>query len=222
MDDSPKAGEEGGDSAQAAERKSAHAHRSTDHDHDSKTPWDSTSDKMTKSEVRRWLFIVGARAIFAAVAVLALYWFLPPEWFDENWAGFALLVIGMVGYGVLVLTRMRRLRNSPRPMVELGEALVLVVVTLVTLFAFTYVVLSRNIEGAFNVPLDKHSALYFSMTVTTTTGFGDITATATNVRDVVTFQMFMTLLVLAGAVRGVTTAAQYARQKGRNRSSSSE
>lgn len=222
MDDSPKAGEEDGDPGVTAGRTSAHAHRPTEHEHDGPTPWGPDPDKMTKSEIRRWLFIVGARAIFAAVAVLALYWLLPPEWFDQNWAGFAVLIIGMVGYVMLVLTRMRRLRNSPRPMVELGEALVLVVVTLVTLFAFSYVVLSRNIEGAFNVPLDKHSALYFSMTVTTTTGFGDITAKATNVRDVVTFQMFMTLLVLAGAVRGVTTAAQYAQKQGRHRSSSSE
>jgi hypothetical protein len=53
----------------------------------------------------------------------------------------------------------------------------------------------------------KHAALYFSMTVTTT-GFGDIVAVARYARDIVTAQMFITLIVLAAAIRGVTSAAQ--------------
>lgn len=150
--------------------------------------------------------------VLAAAALMLAYWLIPLKWFDEGWTAFAVLLVGLAFYLYLVARRMTRLRYSLQPMADLGEALIVVVLTLVTVFALTYAILSRNIEGAFNVPLDKHSAIYFSMTVTTTTGFGDITATANNVRDVVTFQMFITLLILALAVRGLTAAAQYGRK----------
>ena len=170
-------------------------------------------EDLSERQIRVALLRIGGRMLLAAGVLLTAYWLIPLEWFDEGWSAFAVLVVGLGVYLFLVVRRMLRLRDSPQPMADLGEALVIVVVTLVTLFALTYAILSRNIEGAFNVPLDKHSALYFSMTVTTTTGFGDIVATANNVRDVVTFQMFITLLILALAVRGVTAAAQYGRQR---------
>lgn len=173
---------------------------------------------MDERQVRRALLAIGARMLLTGVVLMLAYWLVPLEWFDESWVGYVVLVLGLMVYLFLVVRRMNRLRYSPRPMADLGEALVVVVVTLVTLFALTYAILSRNIEGAFNVPLDKHSALYFAMTVTTTTGFGDIVAAANHVRDVVTFQMFITLLILAMAVRGVTAAAQY----GRNRHSTED
>lgn len=168
---------------------------------------------MNDRQIRRALLLIGLRMLLTGGILMAVYWFVPLEWFDDSWSAFAVLVIGLSGYLFLVVRRMTRLRDSPRPMADLGEALVVVVVTLVTLFALTYAILSRNIDGAFNVPLDKHSALYFSMTVTTTTGFGDIVAATNSVRDVVTFQMFITLLILAVAVRGVTAAAQYSRKR---------
>ena len=40
------------------------------------------------------------------------------------------------------------------------------------------------------------------MTVTSTVGFGDIVAVNDTSRSLVTFQMFMALVVLAAAVRG--------------------
>lgn len=170
------------------------------------------TNHIDERQMRRALLVIGVRMVLAAGALLLAYWLVPLRWFDEGWTAFAVLLAGLGWYLFLVVRRMTRLRYSLQPMADLGEALIVIVLTLVTVFALTYAILSRNIEGAFNVPLDKHSALYFSMTVTTTTGFGDITATATNVRDVVTFQMFVTLLILALAVRGLTAAAQYGRK----------
>ncbi len=170
------------------------------------------TDPIDERQVRRALLTIGIRMVLAATALLVAYWLVPLRWFDQGWTAFAVLIAGLGWYLFLVVRRMTRLRYSIQPMADLGEALIVIVLTLVTVFALTYAILSRNVEGAFNVPLDKHSALYFSMTVTTTTGFGDITATATNVRDVVTFQMFVTLLILALAVRGLTAAAQYNRK----------
>lgn len=170
------------------------------------------TDHIDERQVRRALLGIGIRMVLAATVLMVAYWLVPLRWFDEGWTAFAVLLAGLALYLLLVVRRMMRLRYSVRPMADLGETLIVIVLTLVTLFALTYAILSRNVEGAFNVPLDKHSALYFSMTVTTTTGFGDITAKANSVRDVVTFQMFVTLLILAMAVRGVTAAAQYGRK----------
>jgi len=162
---------------------------------------------------RREAIETGVRMLIAAAVILAGYWLLPLDWFEGYGAPLVLLVVGMIGYLALVFRRMVHLAKASNPVVQLGESLILVIVGLVCLFAFTYAVLGAYEPDAFNVEVDKHAALYFSMTVTTTTGFGDIVATSPFSRNMVSLQMFITLIVLASAIRGVTFAAQLARKR---------
>jgi voltage-gated potassium channel len=120
---------------------------------------------------RRALIDAGIRMVLALIAVLGGYWLVPLDWFDGYGAQLFLLLVGLVVYLVIVARRMIRLTRASNPMIQLGEAVVVVVVVLVCLFAFIYAVIANNDVEAFNEPLDKHAALYFSMTVTTTTGF---------------------------------------------------
>lgn len=164
----------------------------------------------------RWeLFVLTWRIVLVVALMLGGYWLIPLSWFDTSRAPLVLLIVGLSAYLMLVIRRMVRLSHADYPMLQLGESVVIVVVGLVCLFAFIYAVLSRNDPAAFSQVVDKHAGLYFSMTVTTTTGFGDIVGVSTAARSLITAQMFITLIVLATAIRGVTSAAQLGSRRAR-------
>ena len=80
------------------------------------------------------------------------------------------------------------------------------------LFATTYFVMAHSNPHAFGVPLSRTDAMYFSSTVFTTVGFGDITAKSEAARLVVTVQMWLDLAFLGLVLRVVTEAIKYSRQ----------
>ena len=71
-----------------------------------------------------------------------------------------------------------------------------------------YLSSSLNNPSAFNQPLDNTTALYFTVTVFATVGFGDIVAQTNNTRLLVTLQMLLNLAVLGVVIRLITSAAQ--------------
>jgi hypothetical protein len=67
-------------------------------------------------------------------------------------------------------------------------------------FATFYWALSGRSVSAFAEPLSRIDAVYFAVTVFTTTGFGDIHATSDLARFAVTLQMFFGFAFVVGAV----------------------
>ena len=61
--------------------------------------------------------------------------------------------------------------------------------------------------------MSRTDALYFSVTVFATVGFGDITAVSGPGRIVVTVQMVVDLLVLGVGLRVITGAVQQGRER---------
>jgi voltage-gated potassium channel len=83
----------------------------------------------------------------------------------------------------------------------------------VLLFASAYVVMAGASPANFSThPLTRTDALYFTVTVFSTVGFGDITAASQSARLVVTVQMLLDLLALGLVVRAFVSAVQAARQ----------
>ena len=80
-------------------------------------------------------------------------------------------------------------------------------------FATTYFLAARSSGATFGVPLTRTDALYFSMTVFATVGFGDITAKTEAARLVVTGQMFFDLILLGFGARIFVSAVQLARRR---------
>ncbi len=71
----------------------------------------------------------------------------------------------------------------------------------VLLFAATYFVMSGVSEGNFNEPLTRTDALYFTVTVFATVGFGDIVATTQGARVLVMGQMVAGIVIIGLGVR---------------------
>ena len=73
--------------------------------------------------------------------------------------------------------------------------------------AWIYLTMSHADLGAFGGPLTRSSALYFTVTVFSTVGFGDITAKTDVARLVVSVQMLADLAVVAVVIRLILGAA---------------
>lgn len=73
--------------------------------------------------------------------------------------------------------------------------------------------MSRLAPDSFSIPLTRTDALYFTTTVFSTVGFGDITAKTETARLVVTGQMFTDLVFLGVGIRIITGAVTRGRQR---------
>jgi voltage-gated potassium channel len=75
--------------------------------------------------------------------------------------------------------------------------------------------MDRLAPSSFGTPLTRTDALYFTVTVFSTVGFGDITAKTETARLVVTGQMIADLLILGVGIKiilGAVTRGQRERQ----------
>lgn len=150
--------------------------------------------------------------IFFIAAVLVLVPARPHLniWFPI--VGIALMVGGYIWYFRLQL---RRIRKANYPQVQAAEALILVAIMFLAIFALTYDMMSGANPAAFTEDLARFSAFYFAVTVLATVGFGDITPVTTAARSVVMLQMAIDIAFLAVAVKIVSgaTAKSLAQRK---------
>ena len=70
-------------------------------------------------------------------------------------------------------------------------------VALSPLVATAYLLLQHSMPTSFTEPITRTDALYFSVTVFTTVGFGDISAKTETARIVMTIQMILDVALLA-------------------------
>jgi voltage-gated potassium channel len=98
--------------------------------------------------------------------------------------------------------------NAENPGLRALEALALVVILLVVVFAATYLSIVSESPNSFNQGLDHSSALYFTITVLATVGFGDIVPVTDFARMIVSVQMVFDLIFIAAVVRVFINAAK--------------
>ena len=98
--------------------------------------------------------------------------------------------------------------QSLRPVMRAIEALGICVTLFLILFASQYVAESLTTGSSFSEPLSKFTALYYTVTVFSTVGFGDITPVSNVARALTMCQMFGNLIVLGVGVRVLTSVAQ--------------
>jgi hypothetical protein len=142
--------------------------------------------------------------------VLAVvYAFAPMD--DAVHDGIPLLVGSLVALTALIIWHVRAVSRSGHPGVRAIEALATTVPFLLLSFAAVYFMLEDDSTDAFGVLLTRLDALYFSVTVFATVGFGDIAARSELARSLVTTQMIVDFLFLAVVVRVLVSAVQLGR-----------
>jgi voltage-gated potassium channel len=147
------------------------------------------------------------RAIGSIVVLVAVYYQLPLQT-SSTAVAITILLIGLVLLIGLIALQVRSILASSFPGVRAVEALATSVPLFLLLFASSYAVMARLSAANFSEPLDRTNALYFTVTVFSTVGFGDITATTHTARLVVTAQMIADLVIIGIAIQVVVGAVK--------------
>lgn len=165
---------------------------------------------LTRRDRRRFLLTTLVKAGAAALVVLVLYYTLPLDNIPDSLL-FLALGVELAVLAAVVVWQVRRVLRASTPALAAIEALAFTVPLFLVVFAAMYVGLSSNSSENFNVGLlTRTDALYFTVTVFATVGFGDITATSQLVRGLVTVQMLLDLVVLGLLIRVFFGAVQEA------------
>jgi voltage-gated potassium channel len=140
------------------------------------------------------------------ILMTALYFVLPLRFRLEGGvlARLAISVVALAALGLLLRLHLRRARPLSPPYSRI-EWLLAALYSLVLAFALTYFAIATFAPGQFVGLSDRTDALYFSVTVMATVGFGDIHAQGTLAKLVVTVHMIVNLIYIGTALRLLTT-----------------
>lgn len=163
--------------------------------------------ELEKGERRRaWLRTFAAVAL--AWIVLVGTYYLVPAGHASGASALVQLGIGIVLFAAVLAWQARRITSAELPELRAVAALGVIIPLFLVVFAVIYLSLSSASASAFSQHLDHTSALYFTITVLSTVGFGDITPGTDPARIMVSIQMLLDLVIIGAAVRLLVRAAR--------------
>ena len=104
---------------------------------------------------------------------------------ESGLRAFVRLGLDIALVGAVFAWQIRRISLAELPELRAIEALGIVVVLFLVSFSGIYLAMSHESPGTFTQPLDHTRALYFTITIFSTVGFGDITPRTDTARLVV-------------------------------------
>jgi voltage-gated potassium channel len=175
-----------------------------------------TSDLAPDQETatrRRLVVLALARALASTAALVAVYYVLPLDSLSR--VPLAITFLGaLVILTAVTAWQVRSVLVSPNPAVRAIEGVATSAPLFLLLFAAGYYAMAHSRPDSFNVhDFTRTDSLYFTVTVFSTVGFGDITATSQVARIVVTLQMVLDLIVLGLGVRVFVGAVRLGRKR---------
>jgi hypothetical protein len=166
---------------------------------------------------RRLLLRSLVRSSVSTAALVTVY-YLAPLNSPRGGVPLVLLVLGLAVFAGLLAWQLRAIARAPYPRLRAVEAVSLVLPLLLVLFAAAYILIERNAPGSYSEPLNHTDALYFTVTVFASVGFGDIVPVTATARLVTTVQMVIDLMaigVIAKIVLGAVETGLRRRESGR-------
>ena len=152
------------------------------------------------------------RAVGSTIGLVAIYYLMP---LDPSSLGVTvgLLAFGLVALAGLIVFQVRSIIRATHPAMRAVGALSTSVPLFLLLFAATYYVMGGISEANFNEPLTRTDALYFTVTVFATVGFGDIVATSEGARVLVMGQMVAGIVIIGLGARIIVDAVKRGQQR---------
>jgi hypothetical protein len=173
---------------------------------------DQPNQEPPPAQRRRLIIAAVLRGLVTTTVLVVLYYLLPLNrpW-DTGTA--ARLLIGLLVFAGLTVWQIKAIAGARYPGLRAAEALGLIVPLYLLLFASTYFLMERASAANFTQPLTRTDALYFSVTVFTTVGFGDISAKSETARVVLIIQMLADLALLGAGARVLLGAVHRGQQR---------
>ena len=151
--------------------------------------------------------VVLLRTTLSVSALFAAYFLIPTRSADEG-SDVPWLILELCVFGVVVGSQVPMIVKAKYPILRAVETLAIVVPLYLLIFARIYLASSLNDPSGFSQPLNDVTALYFTVTVFASVGFGDIVAQTDSLRLVVTLQMVLNLVVFGLVIRLLASAAR--------------
>lgn len=161
----------------------------------------------------RRIVMVLVRSV-GTIALLVFVYFVAPLRPQDDTGTAVWFFAGFAGLVVMIGWQLRAIVVTARyPGLRAVEAFASSISLFLLLFATTYVVIESARPGMFTQPLTRIDALYFTVTVFATVGFGDIAPVGQTARVLVTIQMVADLLVLGLLVNSILEAVRRGRSR---------
>ncbi|MGH3240506.1 MAG: potassium channel family protein [Spirillospora sp.] len=148
----------------------------------------------TRTRRRHTLTLV-LRTALTTASLLAAYFAAPLNRSFTPMAAVT-LIAALVALGVFVAWQARAIVRSPSPRMRATEALATSVPLFLLVFSASYCLMGHGDEDDFSEPLTHLDALYFTVTVFASVGFGDIVPRSQTARALTTVQMVGDLVIV--------------------------
>jgi voltage-gated potassium channel len=165
-------------------------------------------DEDLPARTRRLMFFWAVlRPLLIFVGLLLLYYLLP-LWDRHTPSTAVSLALGLVLVAVLLVWQIRKITTSPYPRLRAVEALALTGPLFIMVFATVYFATGQNDPSAFSQGLSRTDSLYFTVTVFSSVGFGDIVPVTQTARVLVIIQMLGDLILVGFVARVILGAVR--------------
>ena len=146
--------------------------------------------------------------ILLSIVLLFSAYYLIPTTNDGGDSDLPWLALELAIFAIIVAIQVPAIIKSKYPRLRAVESLAVTVPLFLLIFSRIYLSNSLANVDAFTQPLDHTTALYFTVTVFATVGFGDIVANTNGMKLLVTAQMLLNLAVLGLVIRLISSAAE--------------
>lgn len=159
---------------------------------------------------RRRLVVVALLRSAASVTLLVVLYYTAPLDRSLDLATLIAFVLALLAFVGLTIWQALAITRSRAPVLRAVEALATGVALLLVLYASVYITIASNQPHSFTEALSRTDGLYFTVTVFSTVGFGDIAPRSEVARIVTMTQMLFGLVVFGLIVRSLTAAVKVA------------
>lgn len=150
---------------------------------------------------RRMVVLKSSLTVVGAWVVLLTVYYFEPAIHHGGFGVVWRLAAGLALVAAVIAWQTRRIVSSELPELRAAEALGVVIPLFFLLFSTLYLSMSHGSAQTFSESLDHTRALYFTITVFSTVGFGDITPRTDTARILVSIQMLLDLAIIGLVVR---------------------
>ena len=172
-----------------------------------------TAQGLTRAQRRRRLTLGLLRAAVVTVILVAAYYLLPLTRLSGVPLG-VLVAVGLITLTVVASIEVKWVAQARHPGIRAVQALAMIAPLFLLLFAATYFLMAQGDAQSFSQEgLTRTDALYFTVTVFSTVGFGDIYPATEAARVMVTAQMILDLIILGLGIRVFVSAVEVGRQR---------
>ncbi|MGE0300719.1 potassium channel family protein [Pseudonocardia sp.] len=161
---------------------------------------------------RRQVVAVMARSLLSTVLMVVVYYRTPLEHRIDAWI-VTWFLGGLVALALALAWQVQSILRSRTPKLLAASTIAVGLPFLLLLYSSVYTVMSVDDPGNFSEPLGHTDALYFTMTVFSTIGFGDITPVTEPARIIVMTQMVIGLLAVGVVAKLLFGAAKIAEDR---------